>query len=59
MQSAKKTGTMPRILILPPVDTDGLDTEAKLQLHGIQSVTSASTTDFELRHTSCNSHTQT
>ena len=58
MQSAKRNGTMPCILILPPGGETDSKTDKKSQSQEEQPVTVNNPTDSAPRHKSCNSHTQ-
>ena len=59
MQSAKGTGTMPCILILPPGDANDSKADPKSQSQEKQSVRDDIKTGFSKRHASCDSHIQT
>ena len=58
MQSAKISGTMPHVLILPPGGETKSKTIKKTELQENQQVTGKITTEKKPRHASCNSHTR-
>ena len=59
MQSAKMTGTMPHILILPPGGKTNSKTEAKSECEEKQQVTGKKATNSLPRHANCDHYSQT
>lgn len=59
MQSAKITGTMPHVLILPPKSDKDSKTEEKSECKEQQQVMGKKATNSGPRHVNCEHYTQT
>lgn len=59
MQSAKITGMMPHVLILPPKSDKDLKADEKSEYKEQQQVMGKKATNSGLRHVNCDHHSQT